>query len=258
MSTFLFSILGFIVFTGGLAGIFGITPLGMWVVRKQEAFSRWLPRQDGVETIAPGSYREATAPTFTAAGPPAVVKLAAIGSWALGQMFVPGLLLGLFGLLAMGLGLISIPGLILAATLFRLGTPLLRGEIEAAKKARSAATFAFMLNAIVVAATLAGMVLNLTSFGFGHRLVESISFGGPILLYAALSIAHGVLLRRAATEIEKNHAAQTAMDTTGVRIAPEFAHPFAAPNPLGAPPAAVDVDADAAPTTTGQSASLRS
>ncbi len=201
--------------------LFGIAPIGMWVSRKDEATNNWLPRTREPEAIADGGYREATTTTFEPPGPPTVVKVAAIGSWVLGQMFIPGLLLGLFGLIAMGIGLVSIPGLILAGKLFMLGSPLLRGEIEAAKKAQRLANFAFILNAIVAIVTLAGMVLNVTPTGSLHRIEQSLVVGVPILLYAAISVAHGMLLRRAATEVEKNHAAQGRAEPTWLRVEPD-------------------------------------
>ena len=80
-------------------------PTAMWFKTWPDALLRWLPR---------GQFRDAVVPKFRADGPPMEVRFAALGSWVLGAMLVPGLLMGLLGLVMMGLGLVSIPGLILA------------------------------------------------------------------------------------------------------------------------------------------------
>ena len=54
-------------------------------------------------------------------GVPGGILAVAWASLALGQMFVPGLGWGLYGLLFMGLGLVSIPGLVVAARCFWSG-----------------------------------------------------------------------------------------------------------------------------------------
>jgi hypothetical protein len=102
-----------------------------------------------------GVYRaEGTVPTFLRQAPP-LVRWAAYTSLLFGQMFVPGLLLGSFGLLAGGIGLVSIPGLITAAKLYRSGLQLLhRDPRESYFSARSAAAWALWLNAIVFAGSL--------------------------------------------------------------------------------------------------------
>src|SRR5262245_25589840 len=68
-----------------------------------------------------GAYRSASdVPLFCRQAPPEV-RLAAFSCLLFGQMFVPGLLLGAIGLAAGGAGLLSIPGLIVAAKLYRGG-----------------------------------------------------------------------------------------------------------------------------------------
>ncbi len=198
---------------------FPVVPAGLWFTNRARAYSHWAPRVTGTQKVAAGQYREASAPTFGEPEPPLMVKLAALGCWGLGQMFVPGLALGLFGLLVL-IGLVSIPGLILAAKLFRLGGPLLRGEIESAAKARSLATFARVLNGITVAIVGVSAAMSLGSSGnAASRLLGAALFAAPILFYAMISLVHAKLLDLAADEVEKNFHASSA--DTGVRVANE-------------------------------------
>jgi hypothetical protein len=141
-----------------------------------------------------GPYRGPARPVFGprevdgSGGPPAVVRAAAFASFFLGQMFLPGLLLGLVGLFYSGLGLLSVPGLVLAWRVFGLGVGLLRRTPGVARRAERAATFAYVLNAVVFAA---GFV-----FTFAKPPL------GPVLIgYAFVSIGHGALLRRAAAAL---------------------------------------------------------
>jgi hypothetical protein len=214
----------------GAALFLAIVPIGMWRSREHEARMAWLPRQTGTEPAGEGQYREARTPTFEQAGPPLVVKVAALGAWGLGQFFVPGLLIGCLGLVV-GLGLATIPGLILSARLFLLGAPLVRGELAAAVKARDAARFAWILNTIIVVATLGGMIARLTLGSGEDRWLQSLGIGLPVLIYAGISIAHGALLRRAATEIEMNHAAWLEAASVGLRVEPDGPSVAVVPTP---------------------------
>jgi hypothetical protein len=198
---------------------FPVVPAGLWFTNRARAYSHWAPRVIGTQKVASGQYREASAPTFGEPEPPLMVKLAALGCWGLGQMFVPGLALGLFGLLVL-IGLVSIPGLILAAKLFRLGGPLMRGEIESAAKARSLATFARVLNGITVGIVGVSAVMSLASSGnAASQLLATTLFSAPVLFYAMISLVHAKLLDLAADEVEKNFHARSA--DTGVRVANE-------------------------------------
>jgi hypothetical protein len=112
-----------------------------------------------------GVYRAAgMVPTYRQSAP-ASIKMAAFSSLLFGQMFLPGLLLGAFGLLAGGIGLCSIPGLITAAKLYRAGLQLLRREPrEAYFSARNAAAWALWLNGIVLGGSLL-LIITITPFG---------------------------------------------------------------------------------------------
>ena len=83
---------------------------------------------------------------------PGLVRLAAGSSIVLGSMFVPGLALGLFGLIAGGIGLVSIPGLFVAASLWGVGHQLLRRQKP--ERAVSIATWSLVLNLIILAGFL--------------------------------------------------------------------------------------------------------
>ncbi|MDP3276896.1 MAG: hypothetical protein Q8Q09_16970 [Deltaproteobacteria bacterium] len=213
-------ILGWLAAGVGLMAATSIIPWVMWIVAKRKGEGRWTRRVEGVTQVGE-DYRGAVAPTFAAPDAPIEVKLAAIGCWALGQMFIPGLAAGMFGLFVL-VGLVSIPGLILAARLFLLGKPLLRGELIAAEKADSLAHFATILNTAILSIVGVGFLGTVATALVNQRpeaLLVPLFYGLPIAFYAAISLLHANLLRRAAKAIVANHAANTVHDTQ-VRIEP--------------------------------------
>jgi hypothetical protein len=113
-------------------------------------------------------------------------------------MFVPGLLVGAFGLLAGGIGLVSIPGLVTAAKLFRAGLLLLRREPrEAYFAARNAAAWALWLNGLIMAVSFALLLTPLrptTESGFGLFLFVN--------GYGLASIVQALLLHSATAKHE--------------------------------------------------------
>jgi hypothetical protein len=121
---------------------------------------------------------------------PRAIRRTALWSIYMGQMAVPGGLIGLFGTVYAGIGLISIPGMILAIGIWRLGYALLRRDPAAEQKARDLARFANWLNVvgIVIAAAL---FLLLPVDGIA---VVSLTLIG----YAGVSFAHARALRRCA------------------------------------------------------------
>jgi hypothetical protein len=195
---------------GLLALVVGV-PIAMWAQTWPDALSRWFPRVIGAGQDHQGLIR--------ADGPPREVRLAALGAWILGTMFVPGLLLGLFGLVAAGLGLVSVPGLYLAWRLFFLGRPLLLGEPAAAARARGLAQFARILNYLVLAACGVGVALqvaNLRHPGTHPDTALGIAMVLAVAVYAGVSLAHAALLDRAAAAIDAQTADQAAPG--GVRV----------------------------------------
>jgi hypothetical protein len=141
---------------------------------------------------ATGVYRvEGTVPTYLRKAP-RLVRVAAFSCILFGQMFVPGLLLGAFGLLAGGIGMVSIPGLITAAKLYRAGFALLRREPRVAYfAARGAATWALWLNGVIFGLFVMVALLTRTA---------SNDFWGLFVFvngYGALSAMQALLLVRA-------------------------------------------------------------
>lgn len=198
----------------GLSVIPGI----MWLRYRDEARARWPPRVVGTQVVHAAKYREAVVPTYGEEGTPLNVRIAAIGAWGLGQMFLPGLFLGLFGLLFV-VGIVSIPGLILAWKNFFAGKSLLLGERGAEEKARRLAKFTVVLNVLVLA-VVAGLSLwtLATSTSTLHDVREIVMLGGPVTLYAVISLCHAHFLRKAADEIEAHHIALDEGALSGVRV----------------------------------------
>lgn len=208
----------FLFFFAIVALVIG-APTAMWFKTWPDALLRWLPRVVGTDYIAQGQFRDAVVPRFRADGPPMEVRLAALGSWILGAMFVPGLLMGLIGLVMMGLGLVSIPGLILAARLFLLGRPLLLGEPGAAARARSLAQFARILNYVVLSICGVGLlsqVPDVLRHGLGSNALGLIALWLSVALYGGISLTHASLLDRAAKAIDDEGFAPEAL--AGLRI----------------------------------------
>lgn len=120
---------------------------------------------------------------------PRVIRRTALWSIYMGQMAVPGGLLGMVGVVFGGLGLIGIPGMILAVRIWRLGYAMLRRDEGAELEARKLARFAEVLNvvAVIIGAALWGIG--------GHELapIAIVLFG-----YGAVSFAHAAAMRRCA------------------------------------------------------------
>lgn len=200
-----------------LAALFVGAPTALYFRSRDEARRRWLPRASGVVQVGDGGYRGAEVPRMVASGPPWFVHVTAVMCWVLGAAFVPGVVAALVGLLAMGVGLVAVPGLILAARLFRLGGPLLRGESDAADRARGAARFARVLNYVVLAvATVGGlaMVPEMVREGLSGDAGEAFALAAVTALYACVSLVHARLLDRSAEAIDVERAAH-ASDATG-------------------------------------------
>jgi hypothetical protein len=185
--------------------LFFVVPVTAYLATARSGHWAWPSPVTYVPAALPevGPYRGPAMPLLVpqasprAGGAPGVVRAAAFASYFLGQMFLPGLLCAIYGLLCCGLGLVGIPGLYLAFRIFVLGTHLLRREPGVAERAERAARLAFALNAVVVAAGL-GFV-----WVFGHEEyeIQGVYFGVFLIAYALVSIGHGVLLKRAAAAI---------------------------------------------------------
>lgn len=147
-------------------------------------------------TVVPGHTHKA----------PSIVRWAAISCFFFGQMFVPGLLLGLIGLVAMGVGLISIPGPIVAARLWAAGIHLLKGTPEAIGKARSAARWSVQLNSLISVVCIAGGVFTGVAY-LRTSYYEREDLGALLVVlaltqaYAIGSFAQAALIARATHDL---------------------------------------------------------
>ncbi len=198
--------------------LFVAIPTLMWFGTRPDAERAWEPRQVGTERVRRGSYRDVDVPRFSDGGPPFLIHLASMSSWVLGMMFVPGLLAGLFGLLAAGIGAVSIPGLILAWRIFFLGAPLLRADLDAASRARSAAHFSRVLNAVVLLLCAAATLLLLPSAWRSrpHADISAMLAAGAVAFYAFISLTHAKLLDVAADLIDEQNS--DVVTRVGVRV----------------------------------------
>lgn len=174
-----------------LFGAFALThaaPLGGVVVYlREEAKSRavWQAFPQAAEVLEAGAYRSGGAVhTRHLKRAPGVVRLAAATCFVMGAMFLPGLAWGLFGLIAMGAGLLSIPGLIIAAWLWQVGFQLLRADPTGAVSAARAAAVSFYFNVLLVlgagfAAALAGDegVVGLAALVGSYAIVSILQAG---------------------------------------------------------------------------------
>ena len=137
---------------------------------------------------------------------PSIVRWAALSCFFFGQMFLPGLFFGLFGLIAMGVGLVSIPGLIIAARLWAAGIHLLKGTPDAVGKARSAARWSVQLNALISVVCIAGGVFAVFAYlrpSQNNRddLAGLLFFVALVQAYAIASFAQAALIARATRDL---------------------------------------------------------
>ena len=123
---------------------------------------------------------------------PRLIRWTAFSCFLLGQMFIPGLVVGLFGLMVAGVGLLSIPGLITAAKIYRVGFALLRREPRRAFfRAREAAAWALWLNGIIMAGSLLFVPRALGHPGTGG-LIAFVDGYGLLSMAQALLMLHAV------------------------------------------------------------------
>jgi hypothetical protein len=121
---------------------------------------------------------------------PRLIRRTALWSIYMGQMALPGGLLGLFGTVFAGIGLISIPGMILAIRIWRLSAALLRRDPKAEQEARALTSFAVWLNVVGVAVAVVFFML----FPSAETAIVSLT----LIAYAGVSFAHAWAMRRCA------------------------------------------------------------
>ena len=161
---------------------------------------RWQEVEAGrVAAVAgAGVYREAgVVPRYYVAAP-RLICWAAFSCLLFGQMFVPALLVGLFGLMMAGLGLVSIPCLITSGKLYVTGLALLRREPRLAWfRAHDAAAWVLWLNGIILAGS--AVLLALPCRPASHGALSLVAF---VDSYAVLSILQALFVRYAVRRYE--------------------------------------------------------
>jgi hypothetical protein len=155
------------------------------------------------------NWRRGHAGTRTRA--PKLIRRTALWSIYMGQMALPGGLLGLFGTLFAGVGLLSIPGMILAVRIWRLGYAMLRRDPDAEQEARKLEQFAVALNIVVVSLGVLLLAL-LPSTGTAVLLLT-------LVAYAGVSAAHAKAMRRCAELLETKRRLDEAIQLGGYRAA---------------------------------------
>lgn len=170
---------------------------------------------DGIERRGPSVYRGAPVIRWKEGAAPVVVRVAALSSFFLGQMVVPGALAALVGLIvvfamlageklepALFVSALSGPtGVIVAGYLLSAGSALLKRDAGAAVKARTAAAWALWHNGILVALMLLALAASLHAPNG-----DAVWLVAATLLYASISIAQACLLRKAAAALESYSA----------------------------------------------------
>ncbi|MGZ3439738.1 MAG: hypothetical protein ACXVDD_09480 [Polyangia bacterium] len=123
---------------------------------------------------------------------PRLIRWTAFSCFLFGQMFVPGLAVGMFGMVMAGIGLTSIPGLITAAKIYRAGFALLRRQPRLAYfEARDAAAWALWLNGIILCGSFLVMLTPLRpSSHAGFGLIAFIDGYGVASILQALLMRH--------------------------------------------------------------------
>jgi hypothetical protein len=98
-----------------------------------------------------------------------------------------------------GLGLVGIPGMILAVRIWRLGYAMLRREPDAANEARTLARFAVVLN--VLAITIGVALVAIWGIGLAGVTMTLVGYG-------AVSLAHAGAMRRCADLLDAEERAR--------------------------------------------------
>lgn len=186
-----------LAFPPGFALLNAIT----YIVAERRGRSQWVRDVPRIRehNVHGGAFRRGDEGPQVYIGPeenpraPWAVRAIAMWSIGMGQMFVPGFLLSMVGLLFNLSGVVAVPGLVLALMIWRLSPELLQAAPWAPSRARTAATYAFVLNAIVLFAVplLHATMPDLWPIWVGTSV------------YAVVSIAHGFALRHAADLIEE-------------------------------------------------------
>lgn len=183
-----------------------VIPVGLYLVHERGKGRAWGMVPAGEETRGAGAYRTAQVRTWKRGAAPWTVRIAALSSFFLGQMILPGAFAALVGLLitagAIARGsvpplliitLLSAPtGLVVAAHLLAAGSAMLARHADAAEKARRAARWALGHNLVLLPALGLGALLEPREAGWGIASA----------IYCLVSIGQAVIVLRAAAAIE--------------------------------------------------------
>ncbi len=194
-----------------LAGASLLFPTVLYLLLGRGRGRAWGLEPDGAITRGEGAYRHAEERVWKRGRAPSAVRLAAVTSFFMGQMVVPGALitLVLFGFLVSGFSgsdptvvvlLLSAPtALVTAGKVLAAGTALLARDPGAAVRARRASTWVLAHHFVMLVAAGACIVTKATDEPNGWLLV---------LGYGAVAAGQSLLLRRGAAALDAYDAAQ--------------------------------------------------
>ena len=174
---------------------------------------------DGVERRGASVYRGASSPRWKEGSAPWVVRVAALSSFFLGQMVVPGALAMIVGFIfflgmiadgnadpILSVSVLSAPtGLIVAGKLLKAGASMLRRDADSATTARIAASWALWHNGVLIAAMGAASIAATAS----PKSEQSLPYALFCVVYACISIGQALTVRSAASAIERYNAGQS-------------------------------------------------
>jgi len=189
-------------------------PLVLYVIGLDRGRGAWGLVFRGFVQRGSSAYRAAEVPVWKEGKAPLAVHAAAITSFVLGQMVLPGGLAALVGFLMLPevltrsggsepllvvLVLSAPTGLYVAAALLSAGSAMLRRDADASEKARKAGRWAIGHNVLLLVAIAACALGSFDAF-----------YLGPVA-YALVSLAQAALLLRAARSLDAYAEAQARM-----------------------------------------------
>ena len=197
-----------------IVGAFVVTvPTTLYFSGRAAGRDVWGLFLQGYEKRGSGAYRAQITPVWSAGKPPMSVRLAAITSFILGQMVVPGTLAAILGLvvslemLSRGTNsageavvhvlVLSAPtGLMIGGRLLTVGLSLLQRTKESTENARKLGRFSIIHNVVLLIA-----MAILYAFGADEAVWLTV-------VYSILSIAQASLLFRAARAVDEHSEAE--------------------------------------------------
>jgi hypothetical protein len=198
--------------------------LGCYAFLERRTRDHW-QRFEQRERLPLDDYRVNQQPTYEEVlvrdRAPAVVRLAAASAQIFGITFVPGLLFAVAGCFVYGVGLLGVPGLVVAWCQFPVSAALLRRDAGAPRIARRLADLATALNLLIVLGTgmvVVPLVAGECISGSGTMARELVPPILPLLAWALLSLGQAALLRAAASLVERDIARQREDDSDSFTI----------------------------------------